>query len=234
MKPSSPPKRRNTRNKGRPDSAEGVGRDALLEAAVEELRSTTPEALTLAGVAARAGVHPALIRYYFGNKNGLLKDVAQLLVERGQEKSRPKLESSASLAEKLNDRLSSMISLIQANPHFHHLILDQVYSPAGPASEENLLSRITARGMRLTIAMLHDSTGASVRRVDPRFLHVAIIGLTEFFLTAKPLLLELFGEDADMEDLKSRYIDFLNDLILHGITETTKQIAPPDSINMKD
>lgn len=227
MKPSTTAKR-SPRTKGRPDSTEGVGRDALLEAAIEELKNATPEALTLAGVAARAGVHPALIRYYFGNKNGLLKDVAQLLVERGQETARPKIESNAPLAEKLHDRLRSMIELIQANPHFHHLILDQVYSQTGLASTENLLSRITARGLRLTIAMLHDSTGASVRRVDPRFLHVAIIGLTEFFLTAKPLLLELFGEDADMEDLKARYISFLDDLILHGITETTQQITPPE------
>ena len=226
MKPTTTTKR-NSRTKGRPDSAEGVGRDALLEAAVQELRSATPESLTLAGVAARAGVHPALIRYYFGNKDGLLRDVAQLLVERGQEIARPKIESNASLDEKLNDRLRSMIELVQANPHFHHLILDQVYSQADPASQDNLLGRITARGMRLTIAMLHDDSGARVRRIDPRFLHVAIIGLTEFFLTAKPLLLELFGEDADMEELKVRYIDFLNDLILHGITESTEQIAPP-------
>lgn len=215
-----PKPKRASRTKGRPDAVDGVGRDALIEAAIEELRSTTPEALTLAAVAARAGVHPALIRYYFHNKNGLLNDVVQRLVEQGQEISRPKLESNATLADKLDDRLRSMIELIQANPHFHRLVLDQVYGQADAASGEPLLRRITARAMRLTVAMLHDSTGTPLRPVDPRFLHMAIIGLTEFFVPAKPLLKELFGEDADLEELKTRYIRFLCDLILHGIVDT--------------
>lgn len=210
-------KKTRPRAKGRPDAVDGVGREALLQATIEELRSTSPEALTLAGVAARAGVHPALIRYYFGDKNGLLQNAVQVLVEQGQEAARSKIESNAPLAEKLTDRLSSMIALIQANPHFHRLVLDKVYGQTGVAAKEQLLSRITSRGMRLTIAMLHDSSGAPARPVDPRFLHVAIIGLTEFFVPAKPLLQELFGADADMEDLKTRYIHFLSDLLLHGL-----------------
>jgi len=218
-------KKTRTRAKGRPDAVDGVGREALLQATIEELRSTSPEALTLAGVAARAGVHPALIRYYFGDKNGLLQNAVQVLVEQGQEAARSKIESNAPLAEKLTDRLSSMIALIQANPHFHRLVLDKVYGQTGVAAKEQLLSRITSRGMRLTIAMLHDSSGAPARPVDPRFLHVAIIGLTEFFVPAKPLLQELFGADADMEDLKSRYIHFLSDLLLHGLLEAPAPAA---------
>lgn len=48
-----------TRAKGRPDAQDTVGRDALVAAAIEELRVSSPESLTLAAVAARAGVHPA-------------------------------------------------------------------------------------------------------------------------------------------------------------------------------
>ncbi|TAL75600.1 MAG: TetR/AcrR family transcriptional regulator [Burkholderiaceae bacterium] len=226
MKPSTA-RQRGARAKGRPDTADGVGREALLQAAIDELKHTTPEAVTLAGVAARAGVHPALIRYYFGNKGGLLQSVAQVLVEQGQEAARSKIESDAPIAEKLADRLRSMIELIQANPQFHRLVLDQVYGHTGSHSEDQPLSRITSRGLRMIIAMLHDSTGARVRPVDPRFLHMALIGLTEFFVPAKPLLQELFGADADIEDLKTRYIDFLGDLLLNGLLEPQANTTPP-------
>lgn len=204
------------RTKGRPDADGTVGREALLAAAIEELRASSPESLTLAGVAARAGVHPALIRYYFGTKDKLLREVVRQLVEQGQESARAALEGKAPLETKLASRLQSMIDLIQSNPHFHLLVLDKIYGQGDGG--ENLLGRIATRGMRLTVSMLHDHPSRPLRQVDPRFLHVAMIGLTEFFVSAKPLLHELFGEDADISELKSRYIAFVTDLILHGIS----------------
>lgn len=210
-----------TRNKGRPDADGTVGREALLAAAIEELRVSSPESLTMAGVAARAGVHPALIRYYFGNKDKLLREVVKQLVDQGQEAARSTMESNAPLEQKLVGRLQSMIDLIQSNPHFHRLVLDKIYGQGSGDNGEDLLGRIATRGMRLTVSMLHDHPSRPVRPVDPRLLHVAMIGLTEFFVSAKPLLHELFGENADIGELKSRYVSFVADLILHGISAET-------------
>jgi len=210
-------RKNNTRAKGRPDADDTVGREALLAAAIEELRVSSPESLTLAGVAARAGVHPALIRYYFGNKDKLLREVVKQLVDQGQESARSTMESNAPLEDKLAGRLQSMVDLIHSNPHFHRLVLDKIYGQGGDDGED-LLGRIATRGMRLTVSMLHDQPSRPVRPIDPRFLHVAMIGLTEFFVAAKPLLHELFGENADIDELKSRYVSFVTDLILHGIS----------------
>jgi len=212
------PKKTHTRAKGRPDAGGTVGREALLAAAIQELRVSSPESLTLAAVAARAGVHPALIRYYFGNKDKLLREVARQLVEQSQESARPTMESNAPLEQKLSGRLHSMIDLIQANPHFHRLVLDKIYGAGDEGDGEDLLGRIATRGMRLTTSMLHDQPTRLVRPIDPRFLHVAMIGLTEFFVAAEPLLHELFGDHADIDELKSRYIEFVTDLVLHGIS----------------
>ncbi|WP_397474827.1 TetR family transcriptional regulator [Pusillimonas sp.] len=213
------------RAKGRPDADETVGRDALLTAAIEELRVSAPESLTLASVAARAGVHPALIRYYFGNKDQLLRAVVRRLVDEGQDAARSTLESSAPLKEKLTGRLQSMIGHIQANPQFHRLVLDKIYGAGSGSDGEDLLARIATRGLHLTVSMLHDQPSQPVRPIDPRFLHVAMIGMTEFFVAASPLLHELFGEDADVDELKSRYVDFVTHLIMHGITSELPDAA---------
>lgn len=226
------PKKRVARAQGRPDADGLVGREALLEAAKEELRATPPESLTLAAIAARAGVHPALIRYYFGNKDQLLREVVRDLVEQSQEAIRSTMESNARLEQKLSSRLHSMISLIQANPHFHRLVLDKIYGQGSEGDDEDLLGRITTRGMRLTTSLLHDHPAHSLRPIDPRFLHIAIIGLTEFFAAAKPLLHELFGEGADVDAIKSRYIEFATELILHGIS--SKPAHPQDPTGPDD
>lgn len=215
---NEPPKTKKTRAQGRPDAHASVGKDALVVAAIEELRTIPPEALTLRGVAARANVHPALIRYYFGNKDGLLREVVQTLVDQAQAAARASLESNMPLQDKLAQRLINMIDLTRANPHFHRLVLDKVYGQAEANEGRDLLDHMTTRGMRLTVALLHDDPGVRLRRVDPRFLHVAMIGLTEFFAGAGPLLQELFGDEADFDDLKDRYVSFLSDLILNGIS----------------
>lgn len=218
---TSPPKPKSSpRAKGRPDAQDTVGREALIKATIEELRVSSPETLTLVGVATRAGVHPALIRYYFGNKDNLLREVVRELVDDMQESARATMESDAPLEHKLHDRISTLIEQIQKNPHFHRLILDKIYSENKDSQGEDMLRVIASRGMRLTVAMLHDQPTEPVRPIDPRFLHIALIGLSEFFVSAEPLLRELFGEHADIDDLKSRYISFVSDLVLKGIVAT--------------
>lgn len=222
---TKPAKPRKPRAKGRPDAVDGVGPEALVQAAIEELRHATPQELTLAAVAQRAGVHPALIRYYFGTKDGLLTAATQQLVEGEHDTVRPSVQSNAPLGDKLSARLRGMIELIEANPHFHRLVMDQIYQKSSEDKGKALLGRVTSRGMQLTVSMLHDNPQAPIRAIDPRFLHIALIGLTEFFTAAGPLLSELFGEDADPAELKTRYVNFLTDLILHGLEEP---IANPD------
>lgn len=206
------------RPQGRPDAQSGVGRQALVDAAIEELRTKPPEALTVRGVAARANADPALIRYYFGSKDGLLLEVVHALAEQSQEAARSTLESDAPLQEKMSHRLKHMIELVQSNPYFHRLVLDKVYKDDVAAGRE-LLSFMATRGMHLTASMLYKSSASeALRSIDPRFLHVALIGLAEFYAGAEPLLRELFTEEDDMEKLKQRYVAFLSDLLRNGLT----------------
>ena len=215
------PLKRKPRAKGRPDATGSVGPDLLIESARKVLQNTPPQALTLAAVAKQAGVHPALVRYYFGGKDGLLTAVTRQLVEGEQDVVRPALERDAPLEEKLAVRLRGMIELIENNPHFHRLVLDQIYEKSAQKQDPSLLTRVTERGTALTAALIASSKHQTTRSVDPRFLHIALIGLTEFFTTVQPLLEELFGADADRAALKEDYIHFLVDLMLHGLLLTS-------------
>ena len=57
-------------------------RDQLLHAALATVADTGVEAFTLAEVARRADVSPALVVHYFGDRNTLIENVFRLLVER--------------------------------------------------------------------------------------------------------------------------------------------------------
>ena len=65
------------RRKGRPmASARGVGKDVLIEATRALLQELPPAQVTSTAIARKAGADPALVRYYFGNRENLLFEVA--------------------------------------------------------------------------------------------------------------------------------------------------------------
>ncbi len=134
------------------------------------------------------------------------------------------MDSEATLEDKLEKRLQGMIKLVDANPNFHRLVLDRIY--AEPDEGGEILAQMGANGLRLTLALLHDRSGKPLRPVDPRLLHIAMVGASEFFVAARPLLRELYGQDADMEQLTERYVALLRDLFAGGLQVGT-EMAPP-------
>lgn len=204
------------RGKGRPTEATAVGREALIAATQELLRQHPPDRLTIAEIAKHAGVTPALVRYYFGSKEALLTATAMTQLDALQEKGQQVLSKDSPLSERLTERLSSMIDQVHHNPRFHQLIMDSVYTGSTRESE-TLTGQAASRGLLLTLALLHSQGGEQLRKVDPRFLHVAMIGLTEFFGSADAFLKQLFGPDAQPEELRESYVAFLVDLLLNGL-----------------
>ncbi len=87
-----------------------------------------------------------------------------------------------------------------------------------------MTGQAASRGLMLTLSLLHSHGGEQLRKVDPRFLHVAMIGLTEFFGSADAFLKQLFGPDADPDELRESYVEFLVDLLLNGLL--SKRLKP--------
>ena len=52
---------------------------------------------------------------------------------------------------------------------------------------------------------------------DPLFLHLAVIGISDFFVTGGPLVKLLMPEGTDMEELGRHYEAFVEGLLLDGL-----------------
>ena len=59
--------------------------------------------------------------------------------------------------------------------------------------------------------------GATLRHVNPAFLHIALLGLFDFFASAEPVVRQLVPEGTDMKAVTSDYEDFVTDLLLNGL-----------------
>lgn len=86
---------------------------ALVEAALEELRSAGYEELTVRSVARRAGVAPATAYTYFGSKEHL---VTEAFWRRLSDLPDPKLDRRRSMADRVSDALAGFNELAAAEP----------------------------------------------------------------------------------------------------------------------
>jgi len=198
------------RRQGRPQDA--VGEEAVLAKATELLQDMAPARVTTSLIAREAGVDPKLIRYYFGDREKLLLRVVERLI------------ADAPTAEQISDepvaRLERTIRhtahFTRSTKHVHRLMVDEL-ADAKSAEIRKLQGRMNMRAVETLREMMAQVDGQPLREVNPIFLHVMLVGLFDFFVSAQSVVRNLVPEGTDMEALGAEFEDFIVDLILNGI-----------------
>ena len=128
------PKRR---GRGRPTKAQPQGDVALLDAAQSAFARYGFEGATLRGVAAAAGVDPALVAHYFGSKKALWEAVvdrmAKRLLPRIAELEELKRQTNIPIRIRLGNGLWQIVSAVCEEPEFGMFL-----SRAGAEKNERL------------------------------------------------------------------------------------------------
>src|SRR4051794_38852403 len=120
------------RGKGRPKTRGSVGREALIAAARDALKSKPPGEITLQEVAGIAGVDPALIRYYFGQLQDLFTETATEITRELRGRLAALIAEKGSVRDKLERRIMVYLEVFRANPNYHRLIVESVHLSNNP------------------------------------------------------------------------------------------------------
>lgn len=217
LKKTPQPRAPRRRAQGRPeDGKAAVGPELLIRAARELLKELPAAKVTRAAVARRAKVDPNLIRYYFRNRDSLLKAVLdQIISERMQTLHR--LEPGSP-----NERLQALIrSSFEWNatyPFFHRLLVDEVRTWKSARARQTLY-KLNQSAIHAYAEVLKDGAkDHSLRRVDPALLHIAVIGMCEFFGSSRFLLEDAFGKNSRPDEFAARYSDLIVGLVAGALT----------------
>jgi len=199
------------------DGAVPVGSDALVEMTRQLLTSTTPGEITRASLARHANVDPALIRYYFKNRDSLMRAAAEALTQKLSQRGalaseRPGLTP----AERISSRAEALLAFKIENPFFHRLMIDEMALSDDKKSRALFRSITSAAVARYAGYIKAGCDDGSLRDLEPGFLYMAVIGLCDFFVIASPALAGLLG-DKDPAELQRKYSEFICDLLLNGI-----------------
>jgi TetR/AcrR family transcriptional regulator len=199
------------RGQGRP-AENVVGRNAVLETAKRLIKELPPARVTISLVARETGVDPALVRYYFGDRSNLLMAVAESMLS---ESPRP-APGSIEPQKAIELSIGRTAQFTGSTKHIHRLMVDEL---AGAKSAEvgRHLGDLNRGAIEELGQLMQRDGGATIREVDPTFLHLALVGLFDFFVSAEPVVRQLVPKGTDMKTLAAAYEEFVTDLVLNGL-----------------
>ena len=210
--------RRARRRQGRPHKdAPTVGREALI-AATRNLTKTIPAGrITRLDIARAAGVDPALIRYYFGDKSKLLvAAVLQAGAELRERQARAFAEET-SVRERIRRRIFVLLEMLYQDPSLHHLIIERIIHSKSKEARQLRHDMVHGTCKQLAAVINEGVAKGEFHRVDPRHLFLATVGACSFPMAERAMFEELMGGPTTEADLHA-YAQFVSDIFLDGLS----------------
>jgi len=212
---------RKRRNRGRPRNAHSEDvREKLLHAARNLFLRYGYRAVSSRQIAAAAGVNVAMIRYYFGGKPGLYREITNAMV--GPLRAGIDAMRAGDTHIELASLIGTAMRMWATNPWLPGLIVREVLIQEGP-----LRAMFIREFPERLVPLLEKLVRSEMERgrlragLDPKLVVLSMISLGLFPFLALPVTSRVFGVRADE--------DFLQHLIRHTTEVLTRGIAAPDA-----
>lgn len=216
--PSTPaslrrPRAQPKRAPGRPLADSPDQRLRLLDAALLCFARVGMAATPLRAIAAEAGVTPAMLHYYFGDKTQLQQAVIdERLLPAFARMREALMQASGDVAALIAAFVRGIEMLVTEHPWLPSLWVREVLCEGG-ALRELLVSQI-APALPLMLAQrfaMAQGQGRINADLDPRLLVVSLIGLTMFPAAGAPIWRRIFNaDDIDAAALRRHTIALLD------------------------
>lgn len=202
--------KRAARTPGRPSGDTEI-RDRLLEVALREFSSHGFRGVSVATIASEAGATPAMIHYYFGNKQGLYEAVLQHAL--GPILARLEaVRASPPEGEDLLPRfVHGYMRLLSENPAVPSLIVRDVLSPGG-RMRKTFLEGFASRGGSGVRELVRRAQALGRLRddLDPDLAALSLLSMAVFPFVGRPVagqVLDYSLEPARIDELAEHTVN---------------------------
>lgn len=204
------------RGPGRPRSEHSVdARRALIETARALFSEAGFEGVSTKRLAEGAGVNPAMIHYYFGDKAGLheaafregLEPVIEMLTELSERRAEP---------GSVPDFLNLYMRTVAANPWLPKMIVRDVL-PEGGRLRPLFVQAVGARVGPVITALIASAQarGELDDELDPMLTTLSMVSLAVFPFLAWPIASQVLGLEMG-EGFVDRLVEHTTGLFYHG------------------
>jgi TetR/AcrR family transcriptional regulator len=198
-------------------SDNGGAREQLLEAASQIMREGDTIDLSLSELSLRAGLNSALVKYYFGNKNGLM----QALLVRDMDEIVNGLTALVAKdmppEEKLRRHIGAAIETYYAFPYLNRLLMKMIRDSA-PVEAARIAERFLKPISSAYEQLIADGVKAGkFRDVDPQLFYFSVTGAADRFYTARQVLRHCYDQNDLSPELRDNYREHTVELIMRGL-----------------
>jgi TetR/AcrR family transcriptional regulator len=192
-------------------------RDQLIEAASQIMREGDTIDLSLSELSLRAGLNSALVKYYFGNKNGLMlalldRDMGNIVFSLGA-----LLAKDIPPEEKLRIHIGAVIDTYYAFPYLNRLLMRMVRDSA-PAEAARIADLYLKPISKVYDALIDEGVKAGkFRKIDPQFFYFTVTGAADRFYSSRLVLRHCYNQDDFNENMRDAYREHSIDLIMRGL-----------------
>lgn len=199
------------------DADNGSARDQLLEAAGQIMREGDTINLSLSELSMRSGLNSALVKYYFGNKQGLMLALLERDMRFAVEEITDLVGRDMSPEKKLRYHLAGVIDTYYRYPYLNRLLMRMIRD-CPPTDAANIADQYLKPISRAYAKLVKEGVSQGVfRDVDPQNLYFSITGSADRFFNARLVLRHCYDIDDVTEKMRDDYRQHTIDLIMAGI-----------------
>ncbi len=191
--------------------------EQLLAAAAELMMERDTIEISLNDIARKSGLNSALVKYYFGNKSGMLLAMVRRAVGASLAHLQEVVDMPIGAEDKLRLHIRGVVSSHHRHPYLHrllHFMLSQENETFALTLSKELINPVTSAQKRI----LDEGVAAGVfQSVDPVMFYFHLLGACESLFYSRSMLMSAFGIKAITKDFKQAYVDYLCDAILNGV-----------------
>jgi AcrR family transcriptional regulator len=207
-------------------ASEGTGaRERLLEAAAALIIETQSIEISLAEIAAKAGLNSALVKYYFGSKMGLLVALLQRDAARALTVMNELLEMNISAGQKMRLHLRGIMNTYRRSPYLNRLLHAMLRGPDDKVSDE--VHRLLVQPVFDCQRHILDEGAASgeFRKMDHRLFYLSAVGACDQFMQTDAVLL-LEQDGIKLETFRDQYITHVVDMVMASLSPSLTTQGP--------
>ena len=192
-------------------------RAQLLETASAIMREGDIVDISLSELSLRSGLNSALVKYYFGNKAGLMKALLDRDMAAITHTVDALLAKNMDPAAKLRLHLGKMVDTYYATPYLNRLLMRLVRDSDPDEARRIAETYLTPLHKAYDRLIREGVKAGAFRAVDPQLFYFSATGAADRFFSARLVLRHCFDQDTLTDELRDRYKAHIIDLIMAGI-----------------
>ena len=195
----------------------------LLRAASELMIERNGIDVSLSELARKSGVNSALMKYHFGNKDGLLLALLARDSRAEVENLAYLLSLSISPAEKLKLHIAGIINAYHRYPYINRLLHYLLHQTSDEIANE--VSRFFTKPVfDFQSRVLKDGLASGeFRKVDPVLFYTTLIGACDHLFYGRVTMSRALGVGGVTDEVRRQYIGHMTEMICGGL------LKPPSS-----